>query len=279
MFKIPQKIKKFFTPDWAQLYQSFLQNLLWVVVVALAVAGSGIWLWLSKLDPLELRARLNQAFAGFLYLLTAFGAATVLYLISRLWLRLHPSMLMVFVWRLDEATKGKSISGPGRLFLNQAKALPPFLGMAHAKPVLPLEYERTLTELFEAQEFFAKNAGAIRGGNTFQAQQGDTWEIAAKREYGDERFSKYLMAANNGFLAEPLSRGGHYTRPFVDISESLGLSPEHIQAKYDIVADKFKAFRKAFGFLLNDLHLTSDEAIPLLSWVYEAARLTLGEKR
>jgi hypothetical protein len=180
---------------------------------------------------------------------------------------------------LDRTTKGKRFSGPGMIFLKSAKVFPPFLGIPHSSPVLPLEHEKMLTEYFEAVEFLAKNKSRIRGGGTFQARQGDNWEIAAEREYGDRRFAQHLMAANKGFLSERLPTGSHFARPYIDVTETLGVSSEYLQVKYDISDGKRGFMHKTLSFLWNDLHLTQEEALPLLSLVYEAAKTTIEEAK
>jgi len=123
-----------------------------------------------------------------------------------------------------------------------------------------------------------KNSHLIRGGGYYQARHGDNWETVAKRKYGGKKFSREFSRANGdprGGLSE-LSNGTYYSLPYIDISNSLGLSSHDIEKKY-IVADK-KSIEPTLTDLIGKLSLIEDEVLPLLRMVYDSAQLTLNHE-
>ena len=270
-----RKIKDLFKPDFHEIIQGIYTNIVWFVFGFLVLAVGGIWYWISRLDPLEWKVRLSQVVATLLYLLTALGAGTILYSLWRLWIQFHPTTFEIFSYHLDKITRGKNITGLGRMFLRSVKKAPPFLGIPSEKPILLPVHEKALTEYFQALDFVNKNKNIIRGGTSYQIKRDDTWDMIAEKIYGDVKFIRQLQAANPGFYT--LSQGVYITLPYIDVSESLGMAPNLIEMKYDIAHDKDKLTRGTFMLLMNQLHLVYDETLELLRWVYDAAQLTLND--
>ena len=168
-----------------------------------------------------------------------------------------------FVSCLDEATKGKNVSGLGIIFLNKIKTTPPFLGIDHKEYFLSQNLERQFTEHFSAKDFIKENEEIILGGKRYVGRYGDTLEMIAKRYYGNEKYASYLPF----FI---IANGTHYRIPFIDTNESCRMSSEEIEKIY------FKADEANMKSVIEEMvgkhNLPEDEIMFLMELIYEAAK-------
>jgi hypothetical protein len=189
-------------------------------------------------------------------------------------LREHPTTVRSFVSNLNKLLKDKTFSSPAMAFISKVRISPPFLGISHTEPVLLPEHEKELTEYFQAIEFMAKNKDSIKGGNAYQCREEENEKDVAQKEYGNEKFAGQILNANPGGF--PFSTGQMINLPRIDVSEKLGVSTGQLDVFYSI--SQGQRVRKTLDFLLNDLHLQHDEALPLVHAVYIAAQNTSRKK-
>jgi hypothetical protein len=152
--------------------------------------------------------------------------------------------------------------------LNKIKAAPPFLGIEHSQYVLSPETEKVLIEHFTAIDFKKENQGIIRGRKSYRAIKGDDPKKVAKKVYGKTKFASRI-----GIFS--FSNGSYYTLPYIDISETLNLSPEYITDQYSKA--EYVYIQPMLKELIGQYNLIDAEALSLIEMVYEAAKRTRSE--
>lgn len=177
-----------------------------------------------------------------------------------------------FSLKLKETVGNVAFSGIGRIFLEKAKKCPPFIGKQYYDPLLQPNHEAALTEHFEACDFVEKNKSFFRGGgNYLKIKGGDTFESISEREYGDKKFSKYLVEANPSALVgenHPLAAGAFIHFPRIDVREIL--MPKEIEEKYILSQPDW--IKPTLDALIKQHNLVNDEAYQLIRIIYDAAK-------
>jgi hypothetical protein len=167
------------------------------------------------------------------------------------------------------------LSGNGRNFLTRIKNSPPFLGLNNYDPVISADWERKLTEYFQAVAFIEQYGKYIRGNDRYKIRDEDTtWEIVSEKFYGSKEFASLLEQAYPGH--QPII-GAVLTLPIIDTRGRLGIiSPDYLADKYNKTSQY--PLSPVITYLRDKEHLTSGEVWPLLTAIYEAAQRTIKEE-
>ncbi|MBE0680662.1 MAG: TIR domain-containing protein [Anaerolineales bacterium] len=179
-----------------------------------------------------------------------------------------------FSFYLDEMAKKESVDYSGERFLAKMKTQPPFL--ATEQSMLLPEHEKNLAEHFLAKEFIQTNREVLRGGGKYKIKpMQDSFEKIAIAEYGDEKYAINIKASNPGVITT--STGQYIYLPYIDISDSFGLSSEQIEKKFKVAEDKW--IEPTLSLLVVQFNLMEDKALSLLKMVFIAAQKTLLERK
>lgn len=180
-----------------------------------------------------------------------------------------PAIAKKFSSNLEKIKKerirtGWKITGISLGFLERIKAAPPFLGLNHDRPTISVEDEAELTEFFQASIYMEQYRDHIHGGE-HRIVSGDNRQSIAEKVYGDGRYDYYVKERH----VYPI--GSILKLPYLNTQRPD--HPNDVERKMLISRDLDK-----INSMLNRYNLTSDEAIPVLRMVYDAAQRTLEEE-
>jgi len=138
------------------------------------------------------------------------------------------------------------------------------------------EQERKLAEHFSAKEFIETNKEIIKGGGVYKVKLSqDSFETIAEDECGNVKYASRIKAANPGVVTT--SRGQLIYFPYIDISESIGLSSEQIKGKFEIAQVKW--IETTLKQLISQFNLMEDSALDILEMIYKASKKLLDSTK